>query len=173
MNACMKRILIIGSGGSGKTTLAQRLGEKTGIEVIHLDALYWKPNWVRTDNDDWDRTIAELIAGDEWIMDGNYSRTMKMRMPAADTVIFLDLPRTICFWRIFKRVMRYHGRNRPDVAPGCNEKFDLEFLLWIWNYPNRTKPKVEALLKSFHNKIKVIRLRSAKEVENFIGDISR
>ncbi len=169
----MKKILIIGSGGSGKTTLAQRLGEKTGIKVIHLDTLYWKPNWVRTDNDDWDTTVTELIAGDEWIMDGNYSRSMKLRMPAADTVIFLDLPRAICLWRMCRRVMRYYGKNRPDMAAGCNEKFDLEFLLWIWNYPNRTKPKVEALLKNFQDKIKVIRLRSTKEVENFIGDISR
>ena|ERR1044072_1581350 len=169
----MKRILIIGSGGSGKTTLAERLGEKTGIKVIHLDTLYWKPNWVRTDNDDWDRTVKELIAGDEWIMDGNYSRTMKLRMPAADTVIFLDLPRAICLWRMFKRVLRYYGKNRPDMAAGCKEKFDLEFLLWIWNYPNRTRPKVEALLKDFQDKIKVIRLRSTKEVENFIEDISR
>lgn len=168
----MKKILIIGSGGSGKTTLANRLGDKTGIEVIHLDALYWRPNWVRTEEAQWQKTISELITGDSWIMDGNYSRTMEMRVAASDTVIFLDLPRTVCLWRISKRVLRHYGKNRPDVAPGCNETFDLEFVSWIWNYPKRTKPKVVSLLNKFQNEIKVITLNSVKEVERFVKDLS-
>jgi adenylate kinase family enzyme len=169
----MKKILIIGSGGSGKTTLANRLGEKTGIKVIHLDMLYWKPNWLRTENDEWNKTVGQLIAGEEWIMDGNYSRSMEIRMAAADTVIFLDLPRTVCLWRISKRVLRHYGRNRPDVAPGCNETFDLEFLSWTWNYPKRTKPKIVSLLNKFQNEIKVITLNSAKEAEKFVEGVSR
>jgi adenylate kinase family enzyme len=169
----MRRVLIIGSGGSGKTTLANRLGKKTGIRVIHLDLMYWKPNWLRTENDEWNKTVNQLIAGDEWIMDGNYSRSMGMRMAAADTVILLDLPRMICLRRISKRILRHYGKNRPDMAPGCNERFDLEFLLWVWNYPNRTKPKVEALLKNFPDKLNVIRLRSPKEIETFIENISQ
>ena len=164
----MKKILIIGSGGSGKTTLANRLGEKTGIKVIHLDTLYWKPDWVRTEEAQWQKTVSELIAGEEWIMDGNYSRTMEMRMAAADTVIFLDLPRAACLWRILKRITYYYGKNRPDVAEGCKEKFDLEFLLWIWNYPARTRPKVLALIEKFKDNIEIIRLKSSKEVEEFL-----
>jgi adenylate kinase family enzyme len=167
----MKKVLIIGSGGSGKTTLAERLGEKTGIKVIHLDTLYWQPNWVRTDNDEWNKTIAELIAGDEWIMDGNYSRTMELRIAAADTVIFLDLPRTVCLWRVVKRAVRYYGKNRPDMAEGCNEKLDFEFVSWIWNYPKRTRPKAEALLEKFKDRLKVIRLISVREVEEMVGKI--
>jgi adenylate kinase family enzyme len=169
----MKKVLIIGSGGAGKSTLARRLGKITGIEVVHLDKLHWKPNWVEPDKSEWSETVRQILAGDSWIIDGNYSGTLEMRMSAADTVIFLDFPRTVCIWRILKRVRRYHHTNRPDIAEGCNEKFDLKFLKWIWDYPARSKPKVEFWLNKFADKIKVIRLRSAKEVEKFIENISR
>ena len=169
----MKRILIIGSGGSGKSTLAARLGEATGIEVIHLDKLHWLPNWVEPDKEEWGRTVDRILAGDSWIIDGNYSGTLEKRMAAADTVIFLDLPRTVCVWRIMKRVARYHRQIRPDMAEGCEEKFDLKFLKWIWDYPRRTKPKVESLLEKFQDKIEIIRLRTPGEVTDFTQNISR
>jgi len=168
----MKRVLIIGSGGSGKSTLARRLGAAAGIEVIHLDKLHWLPGWAEPDKESWRQTVAEILKGDSWIIDGNYSGTVEMRMEAADTVIFLDLPRAVCVWRIFKRVARYHNTNRPDMAVGCNERFDLKFLKWIWDYPARTKPKVESLLKKFQDKIRIIRLSSPGEVEDFIKNIS-
>ena len=168
----MKRILIIGSGGSGKSTLARRLGAATGIEVIHLDKLHWQPNWVEPDKEEWGRTVDKILAGDSWIIDGNYSGTLEKRIRAADTVIFLDLPRAVCIWRIFKRVARYRNTSRPDVAEGCEEKFDLKFLKWIWDYPQRSKPKVESLLEKFQDKIEIIRLRTPGEVENFIQNIS-
>ncbi|HEV7644581.1 MAG TPA: DNA topology modulation protein [Pyrinomonadaceae bacterium] len=169
----MKRVLVIGSGGAGKSTLAARLGEATGIEVIHLDKLHWLPGWVEPDKEKWHREIYEMLKGDSWIIDGNYGSTLERRMAAADTVIFLDFPRTVCVWRVFKRVVRYRNINRPDMAEGCNEKFDLKFFKWIWDYPNRTKPRIEALLNDLRDKINIIRLRSTKEVENFIGNISR
>jgi adenylate kinase family enzyme len=168
----MKRILVIGSGGSGKSTLARRLGAATGIEVVHLDKLHWQPGWNEPEKQEWSKTVRQILKGDSWIIDGNYSGTMEMRMRTADTIIFLDLPRTVCVWRILKRVARYHNTNRPDVAEGCNEKFDLKFLKWIWDYPVRTKPRVESLLNKFQDKIRIVRLKSSKEVENFIKDLS-
>ncbi len=169
----MKRILIIGSGGSGKSTLSRRLGEATGIEVVHLDKLHWRAGWVEPDKAEWGETVGQILQGDSWIIDGNYSGTLETRMAAADTVIFLDLPRTVCVWRILKRLMRYHNANRPDMAEGCNEKFDLKFLKWVWEYTARTKPKVESLLKKFQDKVKIIRLRSSKELKGFIENISK
>ena len=168
----MKRVLVIGSAGAGKSTFARRLGEKTGLEVIHLDKLYWKPNWVETtDKVEWRRILAEILRGESWIIDGNYGSTMEMRLEASDTVILLDFPRYVCIWRALKRVVLYRNRTRPDMAEGCNEKIDWEFLAWIWYYPKRSKPKVENLLRRSENEKKVVRLRSKTEIENFIAKL--
>lgn len=164
------KILIIGSGGAGKSTFASRLHELTGIELIHLDKLYWQPNWVEPSKDEWKKTIEGLIKKDSWIMDGNYSGTMEMRIAACDTMIFLDLPRTLCVWRAVRRFLLYKKNSRPDMAEGCDEQFDLKFLKWIWDYPKRSKPKVEALLKRFENEKTIIYLESKWEIENFLAN---
>jgi adenylate kinase family enzyme len=166
----MKKVLVIGSSGAGKSTFARRLGEKTGLPVVHLDVLYWKPNWVGTEDDEWKKKVEEALQGDAWIIDGNFSGTMELRIPACDTVIFLDFPRVLCVYRILKRVVLYRKGKRPDMAKGCDEKFDWEFTKWVWNYPNRSKPKVEALLKRFENEKTIIRLKSKREVENFFAN---
>lgn len=163
----MKKVAIIGSGGSGKSTLATRLGNATGIKVFHLDRLYWKPGWVEPDKDEWNEVIKKILDEEEWIIDGNYGGTMEMRLAASDTIIFLDLPRTVCVWRVFKRLFMYRKNSRPDIAEGCDERFDLEFLMWIWNYPKHSKPKVESLLKHFESEKAVFRLRSQKAVGAF------
>lgn len=167
----MKKILVIGSSGAGKSTFARRLGERTGLKVIHLDRLYWKPNWVETtDKDVWKKVVREALAGEAWIIDGNYGGTMEMRLEKCDTVIFLDLPRALCVYRILKRVALYRPGARPDMADGCDERFDWEFIKWVWNYPSRSKPKVEALLKRCENEKKIIRLKSRREIESFLAN---
>jgi len=168
----MKKILVIGSSGVGKTTFSQRLGETTGIEVVHLDRLNFSPNWVGMPKAEWREKVAEITQGDSWIIDGNYSGTLEMRIAASDTVIFLEMPRLVCVCRILKRAVVYYGETRPDMAEDCNEKFDWDFVKWVWNYPRRTKPKVEALLKKFQNEKTIIRLASKKQVENFFADFS-
>src|SRR5947209_9630130 len=127
----MRRVLVIGSGGAGKSTFARRLGKLLDLQVIHLDVNYWKPGWVETPKDEWRRKVEELAKGDAWIIDGNYSGTLDMRLAACDTVVFLDLPRTVCIRRVLKRVLTYRDGTRPDMAEGCTEKFDFEFLRWI------------------------------------------
>jgi adenylate kinase family enzyme len=166
----MKKILVIGSCGSGKSTFSRRLGEKTGLEVIHLDKLYWKPNWVEPDKAEWKKTVETLLKRDSWIIDGNYSGTIEMRLAACDTVIFLDYPRITCVRRALKRIALSYGKTRADMGEGCNEKFDLEFIKWIWNYPTRTKPKVEALLKSVQDEKTVIWLKSNREIEKILSN---
>lgn len=166
----MKKILIIGAGGAGKSTLARQLQVATGIEVIHLDKVFWRPNWVETPKDEWEKTIENLLNKDSWIMDGNYGGTLERRFAGCDTIIFLDMPRTICVWRAFTRFLINKKKARPDMAEGCEEKFDLEFLKflkWIWDYPKRTKPKVEVLIKQFQDTKEIIRLTSKKEIEDF------
>lgn len=168
----MKKILIIGSSGAGKSTFARRLGKAIGLEVIHLDKLFWNPNWVETPKDEWQTKVEETLQGESWIVDGNYSGTMETRIKACDTVIFLEMPRIVCVYRILKRVVFYQPGNRLDMADGCDERFDWEFVKWVWNYPNRSKPKVEGLLKQFQDTKKIIRLKSKREVEIFLANYS-
>jgi adenylate kinase family enzyme len=167
----LRKILVIGSGGAGKSTLATRLSEKTKIEVIHLDRFYWHPGWVETPKADWRKTVENLIKFDSWIMDGNYSGTLDIRIEACDTVIFLDFPPRICLWRLIKRVLQYRDMSRPDMATGCQERFNLKFLFWVYNYQKRTKPKIVELLQNNSNGRKIVWLRSNEDVERFLASV--
>jgi adenylate kinase family enzyme len=167
----MKKVLVIGSSGAGKSTFSRCLSEKTGLPLIHLDVLYWKPNWVETDKEEWKRILEKAVAGDSWIMDGHFGGTVEMRLEKCDTVIFLDMPRVLCVYRVLKRVVTYQRGKRPDIADGCDEKFDWKFLKCVWNFPERSKPRIEKLLAE-HQKTKTIfRLKSTKEVENFLSNL--
>jgi adenylate kinase family enzyme len=169
----MKRVLIIGSGGAGKSTLARRLGEATGIEVVHLDVLHWRPGWTEAPKAEFLQAVEEALKKDAWIMDGNFGGTMEMRLKACDTVIFLDFPRAVCLYRVIKRRLTYRKRHRPDMSEGCNEKIDYEFLHWVWTFRKRAKAAIEERLKRFENEKTVIRLQSKKEVEDFFKNLKK
>jgi adenylate kinase family enzyme len=163
----VKRVIVIGSGGSGKSTFSRQLGDITGLPVVHLDRLHWHPGWVGTPVEAWREIVAREIEKPEWIMDGNFGGTREMRMRAADTIILLDLPRWLCMWRVLKRSVKYYGRTRPDMTEGCNEKFDPEFLLWVWNYRNASRKRAMSELEKVGEK-EVIILKSRKEVSQFL-----
>ncbi|HXC72077.1 MAG TPA: DNA topology modulation protein [Pyrinomonadaceae bacterium] len=168
----MRKVLVIGPGGSGKSTFARRLGELLEIQVKHLDAFYWRAGWTKPSNEDWVNTVTELASGDAWIMDGNFGGTLELRLKHCDTIIFLDMPRLLCLWRVTKRRLRYRNRSRPDMAEGCPEKVDLEFIDWIWNYSRTSRPKVVRLLNEHSGSKQVVWLRSNAEVERFLHDLS-
>ncbi|GAK42819.1 topology modulation protein [Paenibacillus sp. TCA20] len=167
----MRKVVLIGSGGSGKSTLARQLGERLGITVYHLDALFWKPNWVPASKDEQKDVQLDLVEKEEWIIDGNYSGTMDIRLHAADTIIFLDIHRVICVYRAFKRIIQYRNHTRPDMGEGCQEKFDLDFFKWIWNYPRTKRPGILKKLEELSQAKRVIILKSTKEVELFLESI--
>jgi adenylate kinase family enzyme len=169
----MRKVLVIGSGGAGKSTFAKRLGQLLDIEVVHLDSLYWKSGWVETPKAVWAERVAELVRRDAWIMDGNYSGTLDIRFKACDTLIFLDMPRFVCYWRVLKRLVVYRGRTRPDMAAGCNEKIDWEFILWLWNYPKKQRPKALELMREHAASKRMIRLRSPAEAEQFLAAVGK
>lgn len=135
-----RRILVIGAPGSGKSTLARTLGEGLGLRVIHFDQLYWTPGWTARRSEDMGPIVAGVVAGDDWIFDGNNSRTLPLRAARADTLIWLDLPRRLCFARVLRRTATSYGRVRPDMAAGCPERFDLTFLRWAWTFPHHSRP---------------------------------
>lgn len=169
----MNRILIIGSGGAGKSTFARELGALLDIPVVHLDQLYWKPAWEKPSESDWLATIDAEIARPRWVMDGNFGGTLPRRLARCDTVVLLDISRWICLWRVAKRFVRYHGRHRPEMTPGCHERFDLGFIRWIWNYPSKSKPAKIALLSATGPDQRVVILASTAEVRAFLRETKR
>ena len=164
----IKKVVIIGSGGSGKSTFAKKLSEKINIKVYHLDALFWKPNWVGVPKDEQAKVQNDLVKTESWIIDGNYGGTMDIRLNAADTIIFLDIPRTICVYRAFKRMIQYRNKTRPDMGEGCEERFSFEFFKWIWEYPKTKKPKILDKLEQLSKEKEVIIFKSSNEVDNFL-----
>ncbi|HVF30938.1 MAG TPA: DNA topology modulation protein [Pyrinomonadaceae bacterium] len=167
----MKKVLVIGSSGAGKSVLARRLGEVTGLPVIHLDKHHWRPGWTEPPKEVWKNQVAELIKGDEWIIDGNFGGTMELRLASCDTVVWLDLPRYVCTWRVLKRVITYRGDTRPDLAPECPEKFDLPFLKWVWDFPKRSRPVVIERINKVKDRATIYRLKGSRDVENFLANV--
>lgn len=167
------RIMIIGSGGAGKSTLSRRLGEITSLPVIHLDAEHWQPGWVETPKEEWRRKV-EIVAGNErWIIDGNYSGTLPMRLQKADTVIFLDYPWWVCLWRVCLRIARYRGQSRPDIGPGCPERFNGEFIRWVCvDFPCRSRPRLLNLLEQYREGRQMLIHRSPGETRRWLAEIS-
>ena len=165
----MKRVLVIGPGGAGKSTFAKRLGEALKIEVTHLDQAYWRSGWTKPAEEEWVQKVTELTSRDAWIIDGNFGGTLDLRIKQCDTIVFLDLPRLLCLWRVVKRRLTYRNRSRPDMAEGCHEKLDLDFILWVWNYSSRSRPKVVRLLGEHAGTKRVVWLRSQREVEQFLA----
>jgi adenylate kinase family enzyme len=170
--ARVRRLLVIGPGGAGKSTLARRLGTATGIPVVHLDAHFWRPGWVEPADAAWEQQVEALLGGDAWIMDGNYGRTMERRLARADGVVLLDPPRLVCVARAVRRWWAYRGRSRPDMTAGCPERVTREFVVWIWTYRRRRLPGVLAMLEGFRAQGgRVWHARSAGEAERAITEI--
>ncbi len=166
----MERVMIIGCGGSGKSTLARKLGEKTGLPVVHLDKLFWKPGWVSLSREEFDKVHQAAIAEENWIIDGNFNRTIPERLARCDTVIYLDFNRFICLMGVAKRVLTTYGTVRPDMGEGCPERVDLEFLKWVWNFNKNKRRLYYELLTAAQDK-QVYIFRSRREVSAFLAKI--
>lgn len=145
------RILILGCPGSGKSTFARALGEKTGLPVVHLDNIWWRADGSHISREEFDRALAELLAGERWIMDGDYSRTYEVRVRAADTVIFLDYPEAVCMAGIAARV----GQNRPDM-PWTESTLDPALVSMVQSYARDNRPQVLSLLQRYPDKRSLI-----------------
>lgn len=162
----MRRVAVIGSGGAGKSMLARQIGAVTGLPVIHLDHHYWSPGWVPTPDPEWFVAQRELLAGDSWVVDGNYGGTLELRAELADTIVFLDLPRRVCLARAIRRF-----RSPILQAPGCPQKVDAAFLRWIWEFPHRTRPRLLAILGTYSAATDIVQLSSATEVRAFLAEL--
>lgn len=166
----MERVIIIGCGGAGKSTLARQLGEKTGLPVVHLDKLFWHPGWVESTKEEMDAKIMQALAQPQWIMDGNFNRTLPERLKRCDTVIYLDFSRVACLMGVLKRVITTYGTVRPDMAEGCPERIDLDFLKWVWNFNKNKREKYYKLLNEAEG-VETIVLKNRRAVKRFLKQI--
>ncbi len=166
----MERILIIGCSCAGKSTLARALSEQLALPVIHLDQLWWKSGWEHVTREEFDKKLEAVLEESRWIIDGNYSRTIDKRLPKCDTIIYLDFSRWACLWGMMQRVLGSYGRVRPDMAPGCPERIDWEFIKFVWNFSKNNRVlNYTYLAKAKH--AKAIVLKSRKEVRAFLKEI--
>lgn len=167
----MKKVLIIGNCGSGKSTLARLIHAETGLELIHLDQHHWQAGWVELAPEVWREQVKQLIRKDQWIMDGNFGGTFDLRFPVADTVIFLDLPVRICLWRVIKRVVRHHGRVRPDMPEGCPERFSWSFLHYVAVFRITRRASILQKLKGLRADQQAVHLKTRRSVKAFVASL--
>ena len=150
--------------------MARQLGEKTGLPVVHLDKLFWHPGWVESSKEEIDAKIMQAILEPRWILDGNYNRTLPKRLEYCDTVIYLDFSRFACLMGVVKRVLTTYGTVRPDMGEGCPERFDWDFLQWVWNFNKNKRKKYHDLLSAQTGK-EIYILKNRRQVKRFLGQI--
>ncbi len=169
----MKKVMIIGCCGAGKSTFAKKLQQKTGLPLFHLDQYYWKPNWVESSKEEWTATVQQLIQKEEWIMDGNYGGTMDQRIAAADSIIFLHYPTWLCFWRVLKRIYTYYGEVRPDMHEACRERLKLSFLSYVLHFNRIKSPKILQKLNQVKAHKSIFIASSDQELDVFLQNLKK
>ena len=159
----MKKNIVIGCPGSGKSTVSRALHNKTGIPLYHLDMMYWNADKTTVEKSVFLERLSAVLGKDEWIIDGNYGSTMEQRMAACDTVFFLDYPLDVCLDGIKER----RGKPRSDM-PWIEIEEDSEFIEFIKSYNEQQKPKVLELLEKYSDKNIVI-FKSREQTDAFLN----
>ena len=159
----MKKVIVIGCPGSGKSTVSRTLHNKTGIPLYHLDMMYWNADKTTVEKSVFLERLSVVLEKDEWIIDGNYGSTMELRMAACDTVFFLDYPLDVCLNGIKER----RGKPRSDI-PWIETQEDAEFIEFIKSYNEQQMPKVIELLEKYSDKNIVI-FKSREQADAFLN----
>lgn len=167
------KIAVLGYSGAGKSTLARALGEFYGIPVLHFDRVQFTPGWQERDRGEAHQIVHDFMEQPQWVIDGTYSKfEYQRRMDEADQIIFLDLPRLTCFFRAWKRYFCYRGKTRADMADGCTEKMDVEFIKWLlWKGRTRQKrEKFQRVVEQYPEKTVV--LRCQRDIDHYLEGLS-
>ncbi|WP_457586235.1 AAA family ATPase [Ensifer canadensis] len=163
------RILVVGCSGGGKSTLSQKLARHFDLAYVSIDRdILWLPGWVQRDRAEQRRRIVERVAADRWIMDGTSPSTFDIRVPRSDVVIWVRMPRLLCVWGVLTRWLKHLGRTRPEMAPGCIEKVDWEFLEFIWTFEDRFSPRIVAGLAEHGPNVPVLQLKSRHQMQRLL-----
>lgn len=162
----MKKVIVIGCPGSGKTTFAEKLNKITGLPLYHLDAIWHKPDKTHIPREDFDQRISEIFATSEWIIDGNYNRTIEMRLKECDTAFLFDLPTEVCIQGATERI----GKGRYDL-PWLEKEVDPEFLQFIKDFPLDTLPRIYELLNKYKDEKEIIIFKSREAADEYLKRI--
>ncbi|MBE6751224.1 MAG: adenylate kinase [Ruminococcaceae bacterium] len=162
----MKKVIVIGCPGSGKTTFAEKLQKKTKLPLYYLDAVWHKPDKTHISRDEFDERIKEIFATTEWIIDGNYNRTIEMRLKECDTVILFDLPTEVCLQGATERI----GKDRYDL-PWLETELDPEFAGFIKEFKEKSLPKIYELLEKYKNEKQIVIFKSREDADKFLENI--
>ncbi|MDE5983829.1 MAG: DNA topology modulation protein FlaR [Eubacterium sp.] len=149
------KIAVLGYSGAGKSILAKMFGEHYDIPVLHLDKVQFLPNWKIRDEQEKRKIVFDFMQQQNWVIDGNYSSLHKeKRLEQADIIIILSFNRLFCFKSALNRYFENKGHTRPDMADGCNEKFDLEFALWIlfWGRTYKCRKDYKKVYNKYRSK---------------------
>ena len=169
----MRRIIVVGCQGSGKTSLSLRLGRNLGLPVIHLDVLYWRPGWRASDTTRFRARVVEAIASDRWVIDGSFAGlAFDLTLARADTLVVIDRPRWLCQWRILWRSAMDRDRARADLPEGCPEHFDWNLMKEAWRYNIDRRPAIEAERMIYAPNIPVVRLGRDRDIEAFLNHLT-
>ena len=163
----MKKVIVIGCPGSGKTTFAEKLNKCTGLPLYHLDAIWHKPDKTHIPREEFDERIKDIFNAPEWIIDGNYGRTIEMRMKECDTVFLFDLPMEVCLQGAIERI----GKGRYDM-PWIETELDPEFELFIREFPETTLKKIYELIEKYKREKTVVIFKSREEADEYIKSLS-
>ncbi len=159
----MEKILVIGCPGSGKSTFARKIRDKIGLPLYYLDQLWHKSDKTTVSREEFDSKLSDILKRNQWIIDGNYNRTLEMRLKACDSVFFLDLPTEVCLRGVESRI----GRKREDM-PWIEEEFDEEFRQWIMDFPQNSRPKIYHLLEQYESEKYIVIFKSRQEVNSYL-----
>ncbi|CAM3651329.1 Predicted kinase from adenilate kinase family, FLAR-like protein [Xenorhabdus nematophila ATCC 19061] len=162
--------LVIGSPGAGKSTFARQLSQISSIPLFHLDKEYWQEGWIAPSAEEWQQKLSTLTNQSSWIIDGNYGSSLSQRLEKADTVIHLYIPTYICLFQAIIRITKWHGKQRPDMALGCYEKINFDFLRQIIKYRKYQFKKDKLLLDDFDGNY--IQLTSRTAIKVFLQKIA-
>jgi adenylate kinase family enzyme len=169
----MRRVLVMGNSGSGKSTFARALGARTGLPVTHLDQIFWEPGWVQAPKEQYVARLDAVLVRDAWIIDGTNSTTLDRRIPRADTIVWLKRWRVACCRRIAWRVLTSYGQVRPDMAQGCPEQVDWEFMKYVWSFDAKYEPRIIAALDRHDAWRRTVILKSDGETASYLRGLPR
>ncbi len=162
----MEKIIVIGSPGAGKSTFSRKLKEITGLPLYYLDMIWHKPDKTNISKEEFDSRLKEILVTDKWIIDGNYQRTIEMRLEKCDTVFLMDFPLEVCLAGAMSRI----GKKREDM-PWLEEELDEEFRQWIVDFPVMKLPEIYEMLDKYGGK-NIIVFKSRQEAETYLEKLN-